>query len=50
MRIILYKVLDQDVVENFSKGYTMALIKYQDIKVVNEKMKEKVKATLLKNL
>lgn len=42
--------IDQDVVKNFSKGYTMALIKYQDIKVVNEKMKEKVKATLLKNL
>lgn len=41
--------IDQDVVKNFSKGYTMALIKYQDIKVVNEKMRDKVKTILLKN-
>lgn len=44
----LYGV-DQTVVKNFAKGYMMAMAKYMDVGVANEKMKEKIKSILLKN-
>ena len=42
--------IDQDVVKNFSKGYMLAMAKYKDISIANEKMKNKIKDILMKNL
>ena len=42
--------IDQKVVSDFAKGYMMAMAKYKDIKIANEKMRDKIKNTLMKNL
>lgn len=42
--------IDQKVVSDFAKGYMMAMAKYKDIKIANEKMRDKIKNTLMENL
>lgn len=42
--------IDQKVVSDFAKGYVMAIAKYKDTKTANEKMRDKIKDTLMKNL
>ena len=42
--------IDQEVVTNFAKGYMVAMAKYEDIRIANEKMKDKIKSILMTNL